>query len=66
MKMKMKVVRKNEYGIGTRDINAINRANQANVPQSSKSKDNHNKKQAATVASWFSPQKYAGFKSNFK
>ena len=66
MKMKMKVIKKPEYVGNPNDRNVINRHRQADLPNAAKRKNNHNKKQAAIVATWFSPQKYAGFKSNFK
>lgn len=70
MKMKMKVRGKESYKpnmpIGGIDNNSRNRILQANRQKSADSLGKVIKKEDAMVVSWFSPQKYKGFKSNFK
>jgi len=70
MKMKMRIkgrpVINSQITELATDKATRNRKIQAGAKESGNRKFAHIKKQTSMVASWFSPQKYKGFKSNFK
>lgn len=62
----MNVKPKSDYQVRARDKATRNRILQATAPKQAKSAGKQIKKESAIVASWFSPQKYKGFKTKIK